>query len=332
MATPVGADEKKYQEKVRRAARHLGCPSNESAIIRRCRELADNQCNAIDPAMTPLDRLGALADHCSVHFEVAHTDAELDEIVERYARKGELGFALRRPRFDEELLAAILRRNCPSEGDRTFVALVDARGRKEPMAFFSRAHEVAHPVLEPQLAFDFRDETGKRDRWETLVDQVGSEMVFSGLPWELKVAAIFGVSEGPTVQSFCELREEMARDASLTAVVLAAGNQARRPLLVVWVGEQASQRDPVPVLRVLQATPNSAASSSGTYIHPKRRVPDSSPIACSNRSGIPSAGFEDLGEWLSSDGSRLPSHRVWTAARPMGGNVFAIIDFGSTGS
>ncbi len=331
MSAPAESDERKYRQKVRSAARHLRCAAREAAIVSRCRQTADERCDAIDPNLIPADRLAVLADHGSVHFEVARTDTELDQIVERYARMGELGFALRRPRFDEELLAAILRRRTLAEGDRTFVALVDARGRKEQMAFFSQAHEVAHPVLEPQLVFDFRDETKKRDRWETLVDRVGSEMVFSGLGWKRAVDRIFRVSEGPTMRSLCDLRTEMAKEASLTAVCLAAANQAARPLLVIWAGEETSQRDPEPMMRVLQTTPNTAANDLATYIHRKRRVPESSPIARSRRSGMSCCGFENLADWRSSDGTGLPCRRVWTAARPMGSNVFAIVDFGSAG-
>jgi len=317
-----------YRGKIRAAARHLRCEPNERAIVSACRRQADDRCNEIDPMLTPAERLSALADYASVHFEIARTNEDLDEIAARYARLGELGFLARRERFDGELLAAILRRNSPAQGERTFVALVDARGDKGAREFFSRAHEVAHPVLEPQLAFNFREETKARDAWEELVDHVGAEMVFSGTPWTKGVALALMGSPGLTVAAVDDLRSRMAHAASLTVIARAAANQANRPILVLWARHDGSKRDPTPILRILRPTPNDVAVAHGIFhIHRKRRVPDSSPIARSYRSRNDEFGFEDLGEWRDSEGVALPAHRVWTAARAMGEGVFAIMDF-----
>jgi hypothetical protein len=325
--------DKAYRDKLRAAARHLRCDASELAIIEECRRQADDRCDAVDSELTPAERLDVLADHCSVAFEIVRSDRELDEAVKRHADAGDLGFLASRPRFDGNLLAAILRRKAPPEGSRTFVALVDARRAKEAKSFFSQAHEVAHPILEPQLAFDFREETTDRDAWEALVDAVGSEMVFSGEPWELAVRQAFGHAEGATMRQFSELHDAMAPTASLTAVALAAANQSKRAVLVVWAGPESSHRDPWPVLRVLSATPNMLAMRLETpHIHQKRRVPDSSPIARSHRFRIDQSGFEDLGDWLDSSGSALPARRVWTAARAASGGVLAIIDFGVNGA
>ena len=317
-----------YRDKVRAAARHLHCDPNEQAIISACKNLADHRCDMIDPAFTPAERLDALSDHASVHFEVVHTDQELDQVADRYAQAGELGFLTRRHRFDGDLLAAILRRQIPAEGERTFVALVDARGNRKAREFFSQAHEVAHPILEPQLAFDFREETDVRDAWEDLVDRVGAEMVFSGEPWRTAVGKAFAHSAGVTVGALSELRDIMADKASLTAIALAAANQANRAVLVVWAGHEGSRQNPTPILRVLQSTPSAVATGDAiTHIHRKRRVPDSSPIAVSYRSRTDTFGFEDLADWRDSQGVSLPAHRVWTAARATREGVFAIIDF-----
>lgn len=320
--------DKGYREKMRAAARHLRCEPNERAIVAECRRQADCRCDAIDPMLTPVERLAVLADSASVLFEIARTNEELDEMAARYARLGELGFLARRERFDGELLAAILRRNSPAQGERTFVALVDARGDKGAREFFSQAHEVAHPVLEPQLAFNFRDETKVRDAWEKLVDQVGAEMVFSGTSWANAIGLALQNSPGLTVAAVADLRSKMASTASLTTIALAAADQANRPILVAWAGCEGSKRDPTPILRLLRPAPNAVAVADGiTHIHRKRRVPDSSPIARSYRSRSDEVGFEDLGDWRDSTGVALPTQRVWTAARAMGERVFAIMDF-----
>jgi hypothetical protein len=325
--------DKAYRDKLRAVARRLHCAESEVAIIEACRRQADDRCDAVDPSLTPADRLEVLADYCSVAFEIVRSDRELDEAVKRHANAGDLGFLASRPRFDGNLLAAILRRKAPAEGTRTFVALVDARRAKEAKSFFSQAHEVAHPILEPQLAFDFREETTDRDAWEALVDAVGAEMVFSGEPWALAVRQMFSRTEGATIRQLSDLHSAMAPTASLTAVALAAANQSKRAVLVVWAGLEGSHRNPSPVLRVLSATPNLLAMRLGTpHIHQKRRIPDSSPIARSHRLRIDQTGFEDLGTWVDSSGAALPARRVWTAARAASGGVLAVIDFGVNGA
>jgi len=325
------SSERLYHGKLHAVAEHLRCAPTETAIIERCRNQADFRCDEIDASLTPAERLVVLADAASVQFEIAHSDAELDNIAAHYASLGELGFALRRPRFDTELLAAILRRQHAATGERIFVALIDARGPKDAMAFFSRAHEVAHPVLEPQLAFDFREETTRRDQWEALVDRVGSEMVFGGKPWTDAVSRIVRSGRSLAIQQLFELKNSMASEASLTAVALAATNHAGHAALVVWAGEERSRRDPIPVLRILGSTPNVSATEAATFIHQKRRVPRSSPIAISHVSGAACEAFEDLATWVGSDGRALTSRRVWSAAYPIRGNVFAVIDFGPGG-
>ena len=332
MSQLLDSSDRVYRKKLHAAAQHMGCAATEAAVIERCRNQANLRCDAIDPALTPAERLVVLADVASVHFEIVRSDAELDEVAARYASAGELGFALRRVRFDAELLAAILRRQHAGAGERLFVALIDARRHKDAMAFFSQAHEVAHPVLEPQLAFDFREETAKRDQWEALVDRVGSEMVFGGKLWADAASRTFRSPARLAVQHLFDLKNSMARDASLTAVALAAANHTEHAALVVWAGEERSKRDPAPALRILQSTPNGIASTEATFIHHKRRVPRSSPIAISHVSGASCEGFEDLATWIGSDGRPLTSRQVWTAAYPMRGNVFAVIDFGPGGS
>jgi hypothetical protein len=324
------AADRVFAEKLSAAAKHLRCAPAQEAVINACRRLADERCAAIDPTFTPAERLTVLADHCSTHLEVANTDEELDNIVERYARMGELGFATRRQRFDGELLAAILRRRGVAAGERRFVALIDGRGERKAMAFFSKTHEVAHPFLEPQLEFDFRDETQKRDPWEGLVDRVGSEMVFSGAPWDEAVTTMFAGKEGVSVEQVSKVRGQLASEASLTAAVIAAANHAGHAVLAIWAGTECSQRDPDPVLRVLQVTPS--AVDGPIHIHRKRRIPPSSPIAHAYSTGRDACGFEDLKDWRDSAGGSLAPRQVWSAARAMRDNVFALVDFGPQGN
>lgn len=312
-----------FREKLATAAAFLGCEATRDAVRRACRRRADAVCDEVGVDLLPSERLEALANHFSVEFHVANTTEALDEHIERFARRGDTGFALRRPRFDGDLLAAILRRRDASPSDRRFVALVDARGPKRFMAFFSKTHEVAHPALEPQLKFEYRDETRKRDEWERLVDQVGAESVFAGIPWEsaIRQAAVSGL----TISALDRVRSELVPEASLTAVALAAANTVGTALWVVWAELGRSQADSTPVLRIRSVTPNDVAADEQTFLPPNFRVGATSPLAIAFSTGDDAADTEDLNGWRDSKGARLRSQRVWTSASPRSDGVFGIM-------
>jgi len=318
----------RYAERLRAAAKHLGCAARPDDVARACVAMADQISDNIDVDLLPCERLEALASHFSVELSVARTTEELDATIHRYAERGDLGFLTRRKNFDDDLLAAVLRRTNPRPEDRRFAALIDARDFKEHMAFFSKTHEVAHPALEPQLIFDLRDEGQKRDPWERLVDRVGSEMVFSGSRWRDSVSKSVNDNLGFSTDAIFRLRASMAPDASLTAIALAAANTARHALLVVIAREGTSRQDPKPVLRVARIIPSHLADGAATYIHQKRRIPPSSPLAQAHVARTACADFENLSTWRGSDGVVLPDRRIWTSAHPMADGTFGFIDFG----
>ncbi|HEY4885766.1 MAG TPA: hypothetical protein VII08_19235 [Myxococcales bacterium] len=315
-----------FERKLRGAAAHLGCSPAEDSVVAACVETANEIAGRIDSDLSPSERLDALADHYSVSLEVVTTTASLDATVERYARAGELGFLTRRQRFDADLIAAILRRRFVEEGQRRFVAMIDAREHRRAMAFHSKAHEVAHPALEPQLDLDFREEISKRDPWESFVDRVASEMVFAGRPWTSSVGQVLGSSGYIELSAVRNLRETMVPEASTTAIAIAAAGSLSRAALILWCCPEVSKRDPVPTLRVLQVTPSRAAFASATFIHRKCRVPDSSPIFAAWQSGQSRSGLEDIGTWVGR-----PGQMGWTSAIPAAGRgVQAVINFADT--
>jgi hypothetical protein len=318
-----------HRAKLVEAAKHLRCETTTASVVAACEQAADQISDRVDLDLTPDERLVALADHYGVELNVVYTTSELDSFVDEQAARGDYGFVTRRARFDDDLLAAVMRRRKPDPDDRTFVALIDGRGHKEPMAFFSETHEVAHPVLEPQLAFDFRDESKSRNPWEGLVDRVGSAMVFRGRQWADAVGVLMPLASGLTFGSLRPLRDRMAPRASLTATLIAAANTAGRAILVVHARAGSSRSDPAPVLRVGDVTPNHLAENQATFLHRKRRIPRSSPLAIAFETGRDAAGFEDLASWLDGSGNALRARTVWTAATPTGGGgVLGVVDFG----
>lgn len=312
-----------FRKKLAAAAEQLGCEVTQDAVRRACRQRADSICGEIGHDLLPAERLEALANHFSVEFHVADTSQALDAHISRLARQGDTGFALRRQRFEQELLAAILRRREPSASDRRFVALIDARGHKKHMAFFSKTHEVAHPALEPQLQFEFRDETKRRDEWERFVDQVGAANVFAGEPWDLAVRQ--AAKDGLTIHSFETVRRNVAPEASLTAIALAAANTLGRALFVVWSGLATSRANPKPALRILTVTPSDIAADAKAFLPTNFRVPSTSPLAIAFSTKADASGNESLQEWRDSKGATLGEHGIWTSASPRNDGVLGII-------
>jgi hypothetical protein len=84
--------------------------------------------------------------------------------------------------------------------------------------------------------------------------------------------------------------------------------------------------EPVPVLRAVQVSPNEFARSLGLIIFPNMRVPECSIIhgVFSGRHTAASAR-ENLSDWESSDGTRLPDLGVLVQARKNWDGVQALI-------
>lgn len=311
-----------FGRKLHVAAAHFGCAKSPDAVRLSCRQRADAVCARLGDDLPPADRLLALADHYSVEFEVASTTRDLDAIIARHAAAGDGGFALRRDRFDENLLACIMRRTRPREAERRFVALIDGRDHKAAMAFFSKSHEVAHPALEPQLKFEFRDEVGKKTQWERFVDQVGADCVFGGAPWHAGLRrfadGVFGISKVD------DLRASLVPEASLTAVALAAGNSLGKAVFVVWAELAGSKSDPTPVLRLKSVTPNHIAAQQGYRLHRNFRVPLTSPLSVAFYSEAERAGMECLSTWTSRSAT-LGALAVQTSGVARGAGAFGII-------
>ena len=321
-----------YAKKLVKAAAHLGCSADAERVVEACAKAADNICNDLDPGLTPDDRLEALADRLSVSFDVAKTTEDLDRLVHQHARNGDLGFLARRPKFDAGLIACVLRRDAPAPHEHRFAALIDSREQKRHMEFFSRTHEMAHPMLEPQLELSFREEHAKKtDPWERLVDRAGAAMVFRGEPWTDVITTLPWDTRGPFIGEIEGLRSKLESEASLTALALAAGNTTDHALLVVWASLNASKATKTPALRIRSVTPNICSAVRRTVHIPRNfRVPASSPISTAFRTGAAASGFEDLGVWSSSAGERLPACHVFTSAEARPGGVIAFIDVGTT--
>lgn len=311
-----------FRAKLRAAAAHFRCKASPESVRAACRQRADEICAAHGNDLRPEERLLALANHYSVELEVAATTEDLETFIKAHVAQGDHGFALRRERFDDDLLACIMRRGRPHGADRRFVALIDARERKAPTAFFSKSHEVAHPALEPQLQFEFRDEAKKTTPWERFVDQVGADCVFAGAPWEHAVGAL--EHDGLTIAGVEEVRRLLVPEASLTAVALAIGNTLSQPLFVVWAVLGTSKSDDSSVLRLRSVTPNHLAAAREYHLPRNYRVPVSSPLSKAFFSDNDCAGIECLSTWTSSR-SALPAQTVWTSGSARGDGVLGIL-------
>ena len=113
-------------------------------------------------------------------FEEIYTDADLDEVVRKYASQGDYVFAHAKQSLDNWTFAELFeRQNAEDQPDR-YVAIIDCRGEeKKARCFFTRWHEVAHLlVLTPRLAPPFNRDTKERCPIERLMDVIAGELGF----------------------------------------------------------------------------------------------------------------------------------------------------------
>ena len=61
------------------------------------------------------------------------------------------------------------------------------------------------------------------------------------------------------------------------------------------------------------------------FFYPNMRVPTTSPIWHAFQTGEAISGFEDLGNWITSCGSRLPSIRSFTSVFRWRDSIFALV-------
>lgn len=283
--------------------------------------------------------LSAVAAEVGTVFEVIRSDSDLQEVSLKYVSRGESAFAnLETELSGERDYAITIKRLRRQKWETPFVSVIDCRGDKVFRSYFSKWHELAHLLtLTRQMRIAFRRThaaSGVLDPEERLMDIIAGEAGF--LPDLLPGDA----SEDISFRTIQKIREEHCPDASWQASIIGIVKTLPKPCILIQAqmalrkseSARASQMvldvgiaDPVPALRAVHVTVNSAAREIGVGFHKNWRVPEKSVISRVFEIGGYSEALEDLSWWRTSNGSGLAACPAMVKAKKTWDGVEAIL-------
>jgi hypothetical protein len=264
-----------------------------------------------------------LASRLSLKIEHLRHDGDVDRIATEHAT---FHPALRQ-RLRQEFLAdategITLERDGHASGQFSFLAVVDARGRRQARAYFTTWHEIAHLLVHPpQLAFPgFRRTPAQveipKDPLEFLVDQIAGAVAFYEPFFEPALTTAIAAQGGLSFQAIEIARRSVAGSASLFAAAVGSIRCVSTPVLLVSAAPALKKSEAAalssqqaafefgartfePKLRVTAVVRNAAADHSRLAIRPNMRVPTGS---------ILSTIFEEVGD---ADGQASENQSWW---------------------
>lgn len=312
-------------------------------IVAACSGKVAGWLDMLGPAETFEELIDIVAAKLKVRFEVVRSDEDLAAVVHTYAKAGELGFINLRGELDGADAVAIRLQNVPSWSNEQYVAVIDARGGKAAREWFSKWHELAHLIAEPQTKLAFRrTPTTRRDPVERLMDGIAAELAFYP---DLLLPAIHAHGldlTAPRLRALKEFHDAALYFSSLHAALIALLRRAPVPAVLVEAtvtlnaserrarmqGRMFNDESPQPVLRALTTSHNPEAVRRKFYIHRWMRVPARSVIrrVHDGDAALECAPRRENLSWWESRGETLPSRPVFVEAMSAGpGRVLAIV-------
>ena len=334
-------------------ARDLGIPGHGNCVSRIHEfALARVQGFIAEFPVGDLDGLRQiLASRLSLKIEHIRHDADVERIaVEHSAFHPAIRQRLRHEFLEDQTEGITLQRDGHIPGQFSFLAVVDARARRQARAYITAWHEIAHLLVHPaQLAFPgFRrtppqDEIPK-DPLESLVDQIAGSVAFYAPFFEPALTAAIA-SEGDLSFRAIEIaRQRVAGSASLFAAAMGSIRCTDKPLLLVSAtpalkkSEAAALKSPQGAfdfasstfeakLRVTSVVPNAAAERSRLAIRPNMRIPGTSVLsAIYNEAGdADGQASEDQSWWETTAKGRLGALPINVHAARRGRFVYGLI-------
>jgi len=267
-------------------------------------------------------------------FEEITDDADLEELKRRYVQKGEFVFAhVVQNDLTPETFGTMVRLK-----DGSHVAVIDCRGNKAARRFFTRWHEIAHLLVDPDCerqVFRSTDEP-----LEKLMDQIAGHVGF----YEAIFAPLLhqNLPQGGrlTFEIVEAVRQSFYPHASFQSTLFACQRRVSTPILYLEArmgyseGERRGLKQkpmfddekPEKKLRVQLAIPNDAASEMKLTARWNMRVPESSPIFTAfNSEQEEVSGEENLNTWTFSKGGYLMDCDVFVQARRVDQGVMATV-------
>ncbi len=280
----------------------------------------------------------AIANDVGTVFREIHSDDDLGDIREEYLSKGEIIFGnlaneLSRP--DDYGITIGLHVQQPWEP--RFVSVIDCRGDKRFRTYFTKWHELAHLLtLTPQMRLVFRRSHSREksgDPEERLMDVIASSVGF--LPEFLP-----NVAKGElSFEAIAAIKKEFCPDASFQAAMIGIVKAFPSPCILVEAA-MALKKDevalrsqmgfgfrdgPMPTLRAVHATVNTAGCEAGVQFYKSWRVPTASVISDVYNCGGYAEADENLSWWTTSNGKHLDALPVRVKAKKIGQSVQALM-------
>jgi hypothetical protein len=321
--------------RVRDVVRNLGISSRGDPtplVVDRCVLRVAGWCTEIGQPDTFEDLLEIVAAKLRLRFEVVESDDDLARVRSAYLGLGELCFVELEKDFREGTDAVVVRlQHVKPWSDVIFVAVVDGRGLKRSRVWFSKWHEIAHLIAEPQTSFVFRRTTTfKREPIERLMDQIAAALAFYE-PLFLPALRAHGVDfDQPRLKQLREFHKARCQFASLHATLQAVLRHVKVPAILIEAKPAVRVRAAhatssasagIPSLRAVTTAHNPAAQRARFFIHRNMRIPKGSVIARVLKGRIAAHEFlimrEDM-SWWESDGERLPPTPVFVEAMRAG--------------
>jgi hypothetical protein len=329
-------------------ARRLGLAGHGEvveAIVGRCLDRVHRWVRSDGPVSTIGELEAIVARRLHLVFEEVETDEALTALIRKYIGLGEGVFAYLKHDLDGETFGATYRRNgvAPDAPDR-LVAIIDCRGDKGSRRFFTRWHEIAHFLVEPDSEnVDTPVHRASDAPLERLMDEIAAHVGF----YEPIFGSVFDEemagSSRLTFQVVEAVRRKHFPSASFQSTLFACHRRSATPVVYLEAAlahkaeaerqiQQGSQwlfedLRPEAQLRAVQVVPNAAAQQSKLFIAPNMRIPVSSVIhrLFVDELGIEDAGQENLQTWEHSGKKRLANQQVWIEARKIKERVIGII-------
>lgn len=303
------------------------------AVLRFCQEQIDSWVGEAG-GVTSVDELEAVvAARLNLVFEEVHDADDLADLKRRYVQRGEPIFAhVVENDLTPDTFGTMIRLK-----DGTHVAVIDCRDEKAARRFFTRWHEIAHLLVEPDCerqVFRSTDEPLER-----LMDHIAGHVGFYESIFSPLLKQHLPEGDRLTFDTVDTVRKEFCPHASFQSTLYACHRRLTTPLLYIEARMEytASERralkqlrmfddKPEKKLRVQLAVPNDPASEMDLTARNNMRVPEASIIHRAFQDELTDAtGEENLNTWTFSKGGSLIDCDVFIQARRVDQAVMATI-------
>jgi len=321
-------------QEVRAVATQLGVPLRvdpTTIIVERCVQKVSAWAAELGPPASPQELLDIVCEKLRLRFELVECDADLAKIKHRYLSEKELAFVDLEREFNATTDAVVIRlQHQPAWSNVRYVAVIDGRGAKQSRVWFSKWHEIAHLLAEPQTKFIFRrTQAFKREPVERLMDQIAGALAFYEPLFAPSLRKAKIDLARPTLRGLADFASNTCSHASLQATLTAALRFIDVPAIMIEAkpglktaerGSGAVRSNAQPKLRAVSAAHNTAALRSRIFVHRNMRVPKESVIAkvFSGHAELEFKPHQECLSWWESAGERLGRQAVVVEAMSAG--------------